>query len=34
MQTPSFKEDHVSQIPALQMRVKPGYSYFSPKEVL
>lgn len=25
MDTPSFKEDHVSQIPALQMLVNLGY---------
>ncbi|MBW7868292.1 MAG: type I restriction endonuclease subunit R [Brumimicrobium sp.] len=32
MQTPSFKEDHISQIPALQMLIKMGYSYLSPTE--
>jgi len=32
METPSFKEDHISQIPALQMLVKLGYSYLSPAE--
>lgn len=32
MDTPSFKEDHISQIPALQMLVKLGYSYLSPAE--
>lgn len=30
METPSFKEDHISQIPALQMLVKLGYTYLSP----
>ena len=34
MQTPSFKEDHISQIPALQMLMKLGYSYLSPDEAL
>lgn len=32
METPSFKEDHISQIPALQMLVKLGYNYLSPVE--
>ncbi|MBW6492358.1 MAG: HsdR family type I site-specific deoxyribonuclease [Lentimicrobium sp.] len=32
METPSFKEDHISQIPALQMLVKLGYNYVSPAE--
>jgi type I restriction enzyme R subunit len=32
MDTPSFKEDHISQIPALQMLVKLGYTYLSPAE--
>ncbi len=32
MDTPSFKEDHISQIPALQMLVKLGYGYLSPAE--
>ena len=32
MDTPSFKEDHISQIPALQMLVNLGYSYLSPAE--
>jgi type I restriction enzyme, R subunit len=34
MQTPSFKEDHISQIPALQMLMKLGYAYLSPEEAL
>jgi len=32
METPSFKEDHISQIPALQMLVNLGYNYLSPAE--
>lgn len=32
MDTPSFKEDHISQIPALQMLQKLGYVYLSPAE--
>jgi type I restriction enzyme R subunit len=32
MNTPSFKEDHISQIPALQMLVNMGYTYISPSE--
>ncbi len=32
MDTPSFKEDHISQIPALQMLMKLGYTYLSPAE--
>jgi len=34
MTTPSFKEDHISQIPALQMLVKLGYKYLTPEEAL
>jgi type I restriction enzyme R subunit len=34
MNTPSFKEDHISQIPALQLLQKLGYSYLSPEEAL
>lgn len=30
----SFKEDHISQIPALQLLQKLGYTYLSPEEVL
>lgn len=29
---PSFKEDHISQVPALQMLQKLGYTYLSPAE--
>ena len=32
MDTPSFKEDHISQIPALQLLQKLGYTYLSPGE--
>lgn len=32
MNTPSFKEDHISQIPALQFLIKLGYTYLSPEE--
>jgi type I restriction enzyme R subunit len=32
METPSFKEDHISQIPALQMLINLGYTYLSPAE--
>ncbi len=32
MNTPSFKEDHISQIPALQMLQKLGYVYLTPSE--
>ena len=34
MQTPSFQEDHSSQIPALQMLINMGYEYLSPEEAL
>lgn len=32
MNTPSFKEDHVSQIPAIQLLINMGYQYLSPKQ--
>lgn len=32
MNTPSFKEDHICQIPALQMLINLGYTYLSPAE--
>ena len=32
MELPSFKEDHISQIPALQMLMKLGYRYLTPDE--
>ncbi len=34
MNTPSFKEDHISQIPALQVLQNLGYIYLSPEEAL
>lgn len=32
METPSFKEDHISQIPALQLLQKLGYTYLTSEE--
>ncbi len=32
MNTPSFKEEHISQIPALQLLQKLGYTYLRPEE--
>lgn len=32
MNVPSFKEDHISQVPALQLLQKLGYTYLSPTE--
>lgn len=32
MNTPSFKEDHISQIPAIQLLINMGYKYISPKK--
>ncbi|PIR16933.1 MAG: restriction endonuclease subunit R [Deltaproteobacteria bacterium CG11_big_fil_rev_8_21_14_0_20_49_13] len=32
--TPSFKEDHISQIPALQLLQNFGYTYLTPEETL
>lgn len=34
MQTPSFQEDHISQIPALQLLTKMGFTYLGPEEAL
>ncbi len=34
MDTPSFKEEHISQIPALQLLMKMGYKYLTPDEAL
>ena len=34
MDTPSFREDHISQIPALQFLINLGYNYISPEEAL
>ena len=32
--TPSFKEDHISQIPAIQFLVQLGYQYLTPDQAL
>jgi type I restriction enzyme R subunit len=32
METPSFKEDHISQVPALQLLQNIGYTYLPPEE--
>ncbi|MEX2336630.1 MAG: HsdR family type I site-specific deoxyribonuclease [Fulvivirga sp.] len=34
METPSFKEDHISQIPALQVLQNLGYTYLTPEEAM
>lgn len=34
METPSFREDHISQVPALQLLINMGYQYLSPQEAL
>ena len=34
METPSFKEDHISQIPALQILIKMGYNYLTQEAAL
>lgn len=34
MKNPSFKEDHISQIPAIQLLCNMGYTYVSPQEAL
>ncbi len=34
MKTPSFKEDNISQVPALELLQKLGYTYLSPEEAL
>ena len=34
MQTPSFKEDHISQIPALQLLINMGYTYLNQEEAM
>ena len=34
MDTPSFKEDHISQIPALQLLINMGYHYLNQEEAL
>src|SRR5436190_21911706 len=33
MNTPSFQEDHISQVPALQLLQNLGYVYLRPQEV-
>lgn len=32
--TPSYTEDHISQIPALQMLIKMGYTYIAPDQAI
>jgi type I restriction enzyme R subunit len=34
METPSFKEDHISQVPALQVLQNLGYTYLTPEEAM
>jgi type I restriction enzyme, R subunit len=34
MDIPSYIEDHISQIPALQLLIKMGYTYLTPNEAL
>ena len=34
IQTPSFKEDHISQVPALQLLCNLGYTYITPDRAL
>ncbi len=34
MSTPSFLEDHISQIPAIQLLINMGYTYISPEQSL
>jgi type I restriction enzyme R subunit len=34
MSTPSFLEDHISQIPAIQLLINMGYKYVSPNKAL
>jgi type I restriction enzyme, R subunit len=34
METPSFKEDHISQVPALQFLQQVGYTYLTAEEAL
>lgn len=34
METPSFLEDHISQIPALEMLMKLGWKYLTPEQAL
>ena len=34
MEIPSFKEDHISQVPALQLLINLGYIYLNPEDAL
>src|SRR5438477_7491429 len=34
MEIPSYREDHISQIPALQVLIALGYEYISPEEAV
>lgn len=34
MATPSFKEDHISQIPAIQLLINMGYEYVTPAQAM
>lgn len=34
MSTPSYIEDHISQLPAIQLLIKMGYQYLSPEQTL
>lgn len=34
MQIPSYQEDHISQLPAIQLLIKMGYQYLSPEQAL
>jgi len=34
MDTPSFKEEHIPQVPALQLLINLGYTYLAPEEAL
>ena len=34
MEIPSFKEDHISQVPALQLLINLGYTYLTPEDAL
>jgi type I restriction enzyme, R subunit len=33
-QTPHWKEDHISQIPAIQLLMKLGFEYLPPEETV
>ena len=34
MDTPSFKEDHISQLPALKLLMNMGWKYLLPEQAL